>query len=281
MVWRLASAPAIFTNGTVNAADYTRSFAPGAIISIFGTNLAVSTQAAPQIPLVGTLAGTSVLVGGSPTPLLYVSPSQINAQLPYGLSGNTAIQVKTAAGTSNTDTISVAARAPKIFTVDFSGQNTGTVTSFGSNYLFNSANPDYPAAVISIWLNSVGATTGNPVAGQAAPASATVSDTVTALIGGVAAPVSAAVFQPGSVGLYRVDVQSPFVVLTGPVSVSVTIGGVTSQANVSVQYRQLGFYYALLGGVFPNGQTRNGVSGSNSALALRNSDSADLGNHRF
>ena len=36
-----AQAPSISTSGTVNAADYSRDFAPGAIISIFGTNLSV------------------------------------------------------------------------------------------------------------------------------------------------------------------------------------------------------------------------------------------------
>ena len=274
------SAPAIFVAGTVNAADYSRTFAPGAIVSIFGTSLAASTQAAPQIPLLGTLGGTSVLVAGVPAPLLYVSPAQINLQLQYGLSGNITVQVKTASGVSNTDTIFVGTRAPKIFTVDFSGQNGGIVTTT-SNALLTAATPDAPAENVSIYLNSVGATTGSPVAGLAAPANATVSDTVTASIGGVAATVNAAVLQPGSVGLYRVDIQSPFVVLTGPVSVAVTIGGVTTQANVNMQYRQLGFYYALLGGVFPNSQTRNGVSGSNSSLALRNADSGTWGTTGF
>jgi uncharacterized protein (TIGR03437 family) len=269
-------APTIFTSGTVNAADYTRSFAPGAIVSIFGTNLATAAQAAPQLPLTTSMQGTTVLVFGVPAPLLYVSAGQINAQLPYGASGNTSIQVKTAAGTSNTDTIFVAARAPKIFSIDFSGQGAVVATN-SSNSVFTGANPAAPAQTVSVWMNSMGATTGSPVAGQASPQNALVSDTVTATLGSVAGTVTFAGLQPGSTGLYRVDIQSPFVALTGPVTVAVTVAGVTTQANATVQYRQLGFYYALLGSKFPNGQTRNGVSGATSALALRQSDSGTWG----
>ena len=87
--------------------------------------------------------------------------------------------------------------------------------------------------------------------------------------------------QPGSTGLYRVDAQVPFVVLTGPITVQVTVGGVATQANTTIQFRQLGFYYTLLGGVFPNGQTRNGISGANSALAYRQSDSGTWGANGF
>ena len=46
-----AQAPAIFTGGVVNAADYSSDLAPGAIISVFGRNLASSTQVAAQTPL--------------------------------------------------------------------------------------------------------------------------------------------------------------------------------------------------------------------------------------
>ena len=54
-----AQTPAITTGGTVNGADYSRDFAPGAIISIFGTNLATTTGGAVTIPLPTTLAGAS------------------------------------------------------------------------------------------------------------------------------------------------------------------------------------------------------------------------------
>jgi len=72
-------------------------------------------------------------------------------------------------------------------------------------------------------------------------------------------------------------VELPFAVITGPLNVQVTIGGKSSQANVTVPYRQLGFYYSLLGGKTVPGETMNAVSGANSALAYQQSDVATWG----
>ncbi len=56
--------------------------APGAVVSIFGANLARKTAVAAAPPLPLTLADTSVSIGGYPAPLYYVSPTQINAVVP-------------------------------------------------------------------------------------------------------------------------------------------------------------------------------------------------------
>src|SRR5947199_9611259 len=85
----LQAQPDITGGGTVNAADYSRDFAPGAIIAIFGNNLASASAGATSVPLPTSLAGTSVeLVNGTSVqslPLFYVSPAQINTELPFGL----------------------------------------------------------------------------------------------------------------------------------------------------------------------------------------------------
>jgi hypothetical protein len=56
--------------------------APGSLISIFGANLAPATVSAGVSPWPQRLAGVTLSVDGIPCPLLYVSPSQINAQVP-------------------------------------------------------------------------------------------------------------------------------------------------------------------------------------------------------
>ena len=278
------SGPTIFTSGTVNAADYTRSFAPGAIISIFGTNLASFTQQAPGYPIPTSLAGASVELAsnGEQFPLWYVSPTQINAQMPYDVPiGQVQIRVRTATDVSNVDTIAVSARAPKIFTLDFSGQGTAVATN-ANLQIPTATNPVNPGDFIVLWINSMGATSGNPVAGQPAPGTTPGSQPamvsgVTATIGGLDAPVSFAGLSPGSSGLYQVNVQVPFVTLTGSVPVQVTLGGVKSQANVTIPYRQMGFYFSFLGGKAVPGQTLDGVSGATSALAYRQSDTLTWG----
>ena len=188
-----AQSPNISPLGTVNSADYSRSFAPGALISIFGANLASSTQQPTALPLPSSLGGASVQLAGNgeALPLWYVSPTQINAQLPYDIpAGQVQVKVVTATGASNSDTITVTDCAPKIFTLDSSGQGPGVITATDYRVL-TAANPAGPGQTIILWMNSMGATSGNPVAGQPAPGSSggsefsVMTETVTATVDGI------------------------------------------------------------------------------------------------
>jgi uncharacterized protein (TIGR03437 family) len=278
------SAQTIFPSGTVNAADYTRAFAPGAIIAIFGTNLATSTATATTFPMLGTLGGATVKlsIGGSAvsdtTPIFYASSGQVNAQLPFSLTaGSYTLQIVTSAGTSNSDTITVAAQAPKFFTQNYSGTGTAVATT-PQFQLLTSANPARPAANIILWMNSLGPVTGTAVAGQPAPGlngtqplSLTTTPTVT--INGTAGTVLFAGLVPGLSGLYQVNVTSPLIGITGPLAIQVSAGGATTQTAVTVPYQQLGFYYTLLGGNPVTGQSITGKS----AVALRQSDQVTWG----
>ncbi len=76
-----------------NAASFQNGIAPGSIVSIFGNNLATATDAATRFPLPLELAGASVRINGIAAPLLYASPGQINAQVPYELKTGSAFQV--------------------------------------------------------------------------------------------------------------------------------------------------------------------------------------------
>ena len=58
----LAQTPVVAPGGIVNAADYTDKMAPGAIVSIYGTNLAPQTDVAASVPLPTELAGVRVEV---------------------------------------------------------------------------------------------------------------------------------------------------------------------------------------------------------------------------
>ncbi len=92
-----ALAPAPVITGFVNAASYQATLNKlGVVATIFGSNLAPGTAGATGYPLPTHLGGTTVAVGGAAAPLLYVSPTQINFQVPSG----GAIVVSTAAGSS-------------------------------------------------------------------------------------------------------------------------------------------------------------------------------------
>lgn len=69
--------------------------APGSLLTIFGTNLANGTEqdsfAGPF--LTTTLAGAQVFIDGLPAPLVSVSPTQINAQMPFYVDNRTSVSV--------------------------------------------------------------------------------------------------------------------------------------------------------------------------------------------
>lgn len=84
-----AQAPEI--TAVVNTASYisasTRSgaLAPGSIATIYGKNLASVTMTATSFPLPKRMGNTVVNMFEFPIPLLYVSPTQINVQVPAAL----------------------------------------------------------------------------------------------------------------------------------------------------------------------------------------------------
>jgi uncharacterized protein (TIGR03437 family) len=55
------------------------------VVSVFGTSLASVTLAATGVPVPTQMGNVRVLVHQIPVPVLYVLPTQVNFQLPYGL----------------------------------------------------------------------------------------------------------------------------------------------------------------------------------------------------
>ena len=90
-----AEPPTLTAAGIVHAASFvpvTGRLPQGGIVSLFGTNLAKSTATAGSVPLPIVLPaaqgqGTRVMIGNIPAPLFYVSPNQINLQVPLELAG--------------------------------------------------------------------------------------------------------------------------------------------------------------------------------------------------
>jgi uncharacterized protein (TIGR03437 family) len=120
-------------DGVVNAASFEKpvepmiaSVAPGALISIFGRGFTDQTVAADSLPLPETLGGVTVTFDGKPGRLLFVSPSQINVQVPWNvLGGNNddfkevVLGVSLDAGVTATVTVGVGSHAPGVFTFEF------------------------------------------------------------------------------------------------------------------------------------------------------------------
>src|ERR1700734_1865237 len=80
----LAMAQVPVVQSVTDSAGYGPRVAPGSLASVFGTGLANATDSASGLPLTTSLGGTSVSVAGTLAPLLYVSATQINFQVPSG-----------------------------------------------------------------------------------------------------------------------------------------------------------------------------------------------------
>lgn len=85
--------PAFLPLAAQHAASGGISAAPGSIISLYHEAFGVGIASAPALPLPASLSGLSVLIGGLPSSLFYVSPTQINCLVPAGLIGFAQIRV--------------------------------------------------------------------------------------------------------------------------------------------------------------------------------------------
>lgn len=113
---------------SVNAANYTPGFSPGALASAFGENLSATTEASTKLPLPTELGGTRVLVNGVAAPLLYVSPFQINYQLPQKTSvGDAEVIIERNTGAKFRETITVKNSAFSAFSFDATGNGAGAI----------------------------------------------------------------------------------------------------------------------------------------------------------
>ena len=206
--------------------------APGSIISIFGVNLASATASAASVPVSTALADARVTVAGLAVPLLYVSPGQINAQLPFETPpGNQPLVVSAGGVQAAAITTQVAATAPGIFLY-----NGNYAVAQHAN--FEIVGPSAPAAggeTIVVYATGQGGALTVPVAtGAAAPSAPTAqlspAISVRATIGSIDAPVAYAGLTAGLVGVLQVNLQVPSGMSAGDYPLVLTISGVTSNS---------------------------------------------------
>ena len=193
-----------------DAASFAPRVSPGGLATIFGTGLANGTAQASGLPLPQTLAGATVFVNNSPTPLIFASPTQINFQVPNGLAaGIASLFVTVGGGNSLPFRFIVANAAPGIFQ-DTSSHAIAQNASAGYS-LNTTKNPAASGSVVVVYLTGQGAVDNAVPDGTATPNSplATAKATPSATIGGVNAPVQFLGLTPGFVGLAQANIQVP------------------------------------------------------------------------
>jgi uncharacterized protein (TIGR03437 family) len=230
----VSSAPVLPENSTVNGASFAKNFAiaPGAIVSIFGTNLADGPHYAPNVPLPTILGDTSVTFNGLEVPLFYVSSGQINAQAPFDLpAGIVSIQVKRKQSGSVSDvrTPNIAVVSPGIFVIDQASRAGAILHADNFSLVTNNA-PARPGEYLLIYCTGLGSLKTPVTSGDRSPSEppAETIDYPTVSIGGLPANVNFSGLAPEFVGLYQVNVQIPIGVPAGNQPVQITINEVTS-----------------------------------------------------
>jgi len=240
------SSPAAF----VSAANPTggSALAQRSIASLFGTNLAGGTvvaDSAPPLPL--RLGETSLTMAGNTLPLFFVSPGQVNFQLPFvSVTGPTQEALTITQGQFSTNiTVILTLYSPAMFTTN--SQGTGQAAALiantaiipAPNGAFPGSRPANKGDFVSLYCTGLGDVTNRPGLGSPSPANplATTLANPTVTVGNAPATVSFSGLAPGFVGLYQVNIQVPNSAPSGDaIPVVLTIGGVTANTvTIAVQ----------------------------------------------
>jgi uncharacterized protein (TIGR03437 family) len=221
-----------------SAADFTTKIGSGGLISIFGRNLAPETAGAVDTPLPRTLGNACVTVNGESLPLLYVSPTQINAQLSYATVGPSDTKVHSASGISDVFVSQVDPSAPTVFKVTGPDSSQFAAVFRSENFkLATLSNPLRQNEVAIIYATGLGQVSPLAVPGIAATTAPlqVVGETPIVEFGGAAGDVLYAGLAPGFVGLYQLNVKVPgFAPLGLQVPLTITMGANTTTVSVRI-----------------------------------------------
>jgi uncharacterized protein (TIGR03437 family) len=227
-----------------NGANYFGRFAPAMLASIFPyptSRFGDQTTGSSGLPLPRTLGDVQVFVAGVAAPLLYVSPSQINFQVPSATPlGNQEIQVQRASTGQvlaswifRFDPVS-----PGLFTANSTG--AGQISAINEDGVTpnDGGHPAKAGSVISFYGTGQGLVDGLPPDGEPNPPGPhPTSQKPKVLINGPDfvpdADVQYSGLAPGFVGLWQINVKIPLNVPPADVPVVITFQGLSSSLDAN------------------------------------------------
>ncbi len=219
-----------------SASGLSGPIAPGELFTIKGTNLGPATGVSFSVAngtVSRTLAGTTVMVGSIPAPILYTSSTQVNAVAPYEISGQSQVTVEVQyGGASGAQQVQVQSASPGAFTFDATG--VGTAVAANQDGSFNG--PSRTAAkgsIVTIYWTGGGQTSPSGVTGGVVgsvlkwltlPISVTVGDQPATVMFDGAAPTFVD-------GVDQLNIQLSPNTPSGAQPLVITVGGVPSPAT--------------------------------------------------
>ena len=251
-----SSGPVISTGGIISAYAFggATAVAPGSWIEIYGTNLAADARAWIGADFNGvnaptSLDGTFVTIGGQRAFVDYISPGQVNVQVPSNVgTGQQPVIVNSADGASAALTLTVNLEQPG-FLAPGSFKVGGTqyvvaLFSDGSTYVLPpgavsgvTSRRAKSGDVITLYGIGFGAVTPNIPAGQIVQQSNTLTAPFHLLFGQTEAHLNYDGLAPSAVGLYQFNVVVPNVTPSDAVPVTFTLAGAagTQTLYIAVQ----------------------------------------------
>lgn len=222
--------------------------APGSIASVFGTGLATVTTSASAAPLPTTLGKASIQIGHyvpvynpsngqgpenvsvEAVPLFYVSPTQINFQVPTTLPSGVAVLV------ASRDFIGVntCPAAPGIFGYDWSSQSYRPAAINPDGSVVGVAHPAAPGSTVAVYFTGAGRLTPDLPTNVPPPLDRLLYAGLPAfaLIDGQQARIQFVGAAPGWLGLDQVNVVVPGTVGCVECNFTVNIGGRMSASTI-------------------------------------------------
>ncbi len=236
--------PVINPGGVITAQQFGAftTIAPGTWIEIYGTNLSATTRAWRASDFLGNTAPTvldnvRIMIGSQFAFLDYVSPGQVNAQVPNAIgTGTVNLTVITATGTSAPYPLTVSPSgvqpetyAPPTFKIG-GKQYVGAVFPDGAYALPAGANagvtsrPAKPGDIVTLYGIGFGPTVPDVPPGQIAQGE-TKFDSLRIVFANSNADIKYAGFAPGFVGLYQFNIVVPDLPNNDLVPVSLLVNG--------------------------------------------------------
>ncbi len=225
------------TNGASNQVG---SIAPGEVLVIYGSNIGAGSLTTYQLTGAGavssSLGGSSVYINGVPAPLLYSSPNQVSAIVPFSVSGSTAqVFVLNQNQSTAPVTLNVAPSATAVFTANGSGEGQAAAIN-QDNSVNGSAHPASAGKVVTLFFTGAGQTDppGQDGLLAAVPLPMPLLP-VSVAIGGTNATIKYAGGSPGTIaGITQINAVVPSGLPAGNASVIVQVGSAASQGGVTI-----------------------------------------------
>ena len=225
------------------------SIAPATWIEIYGQNLATTTADwtgafdGNNAPI--SVGGTTVTVGGESLFIDYVSPGQVNGQVPSDVaSGSQQVIVTTAAGSSAPFTIQVNATEPGLLAPPaFKISGTQYAVALFSDGFYDlppglvseiASRRAVPGDTIMLFGIGFGPVSDGTLAGVIDQNSNQVNASVDFAIGGASADVAYAGLTPGVVGLYQFNVVVPNIPSNDNTPLTFTLNGTPGMQTLSL-----------------------------------------------